>query len=193
MCLSQKAHRRPDSSIPISIPHLAGVPLSLYPDRGASVRGGYCESCPGTSITRLRVEQSVLSAAMAHLREVFGDPPPPLVIMLQQVHYQSLEAIFEQSWIRENFVVSNTDAPQRYFTLMMVSQHIQCENWFRVPFSSQMERDALVVDIPISLTGESEPLKKILRLCTTHLESLWESEGEELRPRQLVQISTLLK
>ncbi|KAI9848853.1 MAG: hypothetical protein M1837_006369 [Sclerophora amabilis] len=134
------------------------------------------------------------SAAMAHLRDIFGDPPPPLVVMLQEVDCLSLEAILADSWIREHFVLSNVEPPQRYFTLMMVSPQIQAENWFRVPFESRMERDALVVDISISSPGgESEHLKKIIRLCTTHLESLPEIEGRELRPRQLAQISKLLK
>ena len=134
------------------------------------------------------------SAAMAYLKEVFGDPPLPVVIMLQETHWQSLTAILADSWIRKNFVLSNIDAPQSYFTLMMVSQHFQAENWFRVPFQSRMGRDALVVDIPISsLDRESKHLKRYLRLCTTHLESSPEFEGYELRPRQLAQVSALLK
>jgi tyrosyl-DNA phosphodiesterase 2 len=57
-----------------------------------------------------------------------------------------------------------------------------------------MERDVLTVDIPISYPGgKSRSSRKILRLCTTHLESLWEEEGKELRPRQLAVISRLLK
>jgi len=133
-------------------------------------------------------------SAMAHLKDVFGDPPPPLVIMLQEVDCDSLAAILEHSWIKKNFAISNVDAPQRYFTLMMVSQHLQAESWFRFPLSTHMERDALVVDVPISpVAAESEHSKRILRLCTTHLESLPEPEGHELRPRQLAQISALLK
>ena len=57
-----------------------------------------------------------------------------------------------------------------------------------------MGRDALLVDVPISPNrGDSRHSKRILRLCTTHLESLWEPEGHEFRPRQLAQISALLK
>ena len=134
------------------------------------------------------------SAAMAHLKEVFGHPPPPLVIMLQEVHGQSLEAILSHSWIRDNFVLSNVEAPSRYFTLMMVSQQIQAETWFRMPLPSRMGRDALVVDIPVLPPGkEPKHTSKFLRLCTTHLESLPEAEGQERRPLQLAQISALLK
>lgn len=134
------------------------------------------------------------SSAMAHLKEIFGDPPPPLVIMLQEVHSQSLAAILAHSWIRQNFVLSNVDAPHNYFTLMMVSQHVQAGTWFRMPLPSRMGRDALVVDIPILSSGEGpKQFNQILRLCTTHLESLPEVEGEERRPLQLAQVSALMK
>lgn len=133
-------------------------------------------------------------SAMTHLMVVFGDPPPPSVIMLQEVHSDSLAAILEHSWVKNNFAISNMDAPERYFTIMMVSQHFQAESWFRFPLPTHMGRDALIVDIPISdIRGDSGLSKRILRLCTTHLESLWEPEGHEFRPRQLAQISALLK
>jgi len=134
------------------------------------------------------------SVAIDHLEETFGDPPSPLVIMLQEVHIESLKAILDHSWIKRNFVLSDATAPQRYFTLMMVSRDVRTENWIRVRLPSNMERDILAVDIPISYPS-SEPgsSTKILRLCTTHLESLWETEGNELRPRQLALISALLK
>ena len=133
-------------------------------------------------------------SAMTHLKDMFGDPPPPSVIMLQEVHSDSLAAILEHSWIKKNFAISNVDAPGRYFTLIMVSQHLQAESWFRFSLPTKMGRDALVVDIPISpVEGGPEHSQRILRLCTTHLESLAEREGHELRPRQLSQISALLK
>jgi hypothetical protein len=42
-----------------------------------------------------------------------------------------------------------------------------------------MERDALVVEIPVSSSKcDTANPKKIVRLCTTHLESLPEPEGK---------------
>jgi hypothetical protein len=62
-------------------------------------------------------------------------------------------------------VLSNVDGAQRYFTIMMVSRHLQAEHWFRVLFQRRIERDALVIDIPISsLEGESTHLKKMLKI-----------------------------
>ena len=133
-------------------------------------------------------------SAMTHLMELFGDPPPSSVIMLQEVHSDSLAAILEHSWVKNNFAISDVDAPEQYFTIMMVSQHLQTERWFRFPLPTCMGRDALLVDVPTSPNrGDSGDSKRILRLCTTHLESLWEPEGHEFRPRQLAQISALLK
>jgi tyrosyl-DNA phosphodiesterase 2 len=131
-------------------------------------------------------------AAMDHLRDSFGPKPPPIAVLLQEVHAESLNGILEHPWVRNNFAVSNVEAPQRYFTIMMVSKHIETEKWFRVPLESDVKRDALFVDIPLSpFNGEEGTRNNILRLCTTHLESFL--EGETLRPRQLAQISALLK
>ena len=133
-------------------------------------------------------------AAMNHLKDRFGMSPLPLVIMLQEVHSQSLTSLLAHPWVRENFALSNIEAPERYFTIMMVSKNLQSRKWFRMPLFSAMRRDALIVDIPISASGEKPgQLSQILRLCTTHLESLYEPEGSEKRPLQLAQISALLK
>ena len=133
-------------------------------------------------------------SAMTHLMELFWDPPPPSVIMLQEVQSDSLAAILEHSWVKNNLTISDVDAPEQYFTIMMVSQHLQAERWFRFPLPTRMGHDALLVDVSIPPNrGDSGHSKRILRLCTTHLESLWEPEGHEFRPRQLVQLSALLK
>ena len=134
------------------------------------------------------------AAAMTHLKDLFGDPPPPIVVMLQEVHRDSLLAILAHPWVRKTFAVSDVEGPGAYFTLLMVSNHLEVENWLRFPLPTRMGRDALVVDLPISSPGlENGKSRKLLRLCTTHLESLWESEGYETRPRQLMLISALLK
>ncbi|RSL79824.1 hypothetical protein CEP52_017474, partial [Fusarium oligoseptatum] len=81
--------------------------------------------------------------------------------------------------------------PTRHFTLMMIPRHLRISNCFRVPFVSKSERDVLVVHLSVSENeGPSEP-KGILRLCTTHLESL--DLGYEYRFRQLAALSALLK
>ena len=128
-------------------------------------------------------------AAVNHLKGILGDPPPPTVIILQGLHHQSLSAILTQSWIRKNFISSNAVAPKLCFTLMLVSRGIKAENWFRVPFPNRTERDALVVDIPISSLGVgSSHLKKRTRHRTTHHDQFPISEGEDPQLRDLARI-----
>jgi hypothetical protein len=55
------------------------------------------------------------SWAMDGLREVFGDPPPPMVIMLQGVQSQSLAAILDHQWAMKNFALSNVECSQAQF------------------------------------------------------------------------------
>lgn len=94
------------------------------------------------------------SAAISHLEDVFGDPPPPLVIMLQDVHTHSLSSMLSHPWIRDHFAISEINQPCRTkwarnrFTLFLVSRGLQARTWFRMPFTrSRAGRDILVVDL----------------------------------------------
>jgi len=152
------------------------------------------------------------SAALGHLRELFGEVQGPLVVMLQEVRRESLQVILENSWVQAHFVLSNINCPESlytnipgesfilkrldwkaapYFTLTMISKNLAITNCFRVPFVTGMGRDALVVDIPISNPERRTQAKESIRLCTTHLESLF--GGKAYRPGQLALISALLK
>ena len=64
-----------------------------------------------------------------------------------------------------------------YFTLMVISRQLAIPKCFRVPFVTRMGRDALVVHIPVFNPGERTEIKESLRLCTTHLESLWKERA----------------
>lgn len=146
-------------------------------------------------------------AALEHLQALLGNIGSPSVIMLQEVCHESLQEILNSPWVQRNFVVSNVAPPESiytdisgesfilrklvwdtvpYCTLMMVSRGVPIRRCFRVPFVSGMGRDALVMDIPVSPTEE----KDCLRLCTTHLESLY---APSTRASQLGFISRLLK
>lgn len=92
----------------------------------------------------------------------------------------------------KSFTLRNLDwraAP--YFSLMMMSRDLDVMECFRAPFLTSMGRDALVVDIPITNPKEAKHPTESIRLCTTHLESLW--EGKVYRHGQLTMISALLK
>ena len=152
------------------------------------------------------------TAALGHLQALFGEIQDPFVVMFQEVCRESLRVILENPWVQRNFVLSNTKAPESlytnipgdsfiikrldwraapYFSLLMISRNLAIENCFRVPFETEMGRDALVVDIPVFNSEDQTESKACLRLCTTHLESLW--SGKAYRPGQLGLISTLLK
>ena len=119
------------------------------------------------------------------------------VIMLQEVRKESLEAILADKWIQANFTVSDIKPVEQrlthYFTLMLISKHIPIRSCFRVPLLSAMGRDALVIDVPVEDKDKHNPseLQPCIRLCTTHLESLSDTEG--IRMRQLSVISAMLK
>lgn len=74
---------------------------------------------------------------------------------------------------------------------MMIPRDLRISNCFRVPFFSESERDILVVHLPVSENGPPDEPNGILRLCTTHLESL--DLGYGYRFRQLAALSALLK
>ncbi|KAK3322529.1 hypothetical protein B0H66DRAFT_620178 [Apodospora peruviana] len=52
------------------------------------------------------------SAAMDHLKQVFGEAPRYHVVMLQEVNQESLEAIQNHEWVRRNFFVSHVEPPK---------------------------------------------------------------------------------
>ncbi|RTE68823.1 hypothetical protein BHE90_016801 [Fusarium euwallaceae] len=131
--------------------------------------------------------------------------------MFQEVCQESLRAILEDRWTQDNFSVTDVkpppfyyreewndvreenvgSMPTRHFTLMMIPRDLRISNCFRVPFVSESERDVLVVHLPVLENEGPDKPNGILRLCTTHLESL--DLGYEYRLRQLAAISALLK
>jgi len=110
------------------------------------------------------------SAALRHLRDALGNDTKSTVIMLQEVCNESLRVILNDQWVQRNIALSNADPPQsiyfdipdisftlklpeweaaHYFTMMLVSKDLSIVNCFRVPFTTKMARDALVMDIPM--------------------------------------------
>jgi tyrosyl-DNA phosphodiesterase 2 len=149
------------------------------------------------------------TTALSYLASLFSQPanatPAPMILMLQEMSAESHAAILAHPWIRENFIVSDKKPlPQWYFTLLLVDRRLATGEWFRVAFQgSRYKRDVLGVDVLVG-EGDAEARgegaeraegKKVkcLRFCTTHLESLAETPGFELRPKQLAVISSLLK
>ena len=149
------------------------------------------------------------TAAMRHLESIFTKRPGLLVVMLQEVCQESLQALRNNPWVQENFVMTDStlsksihdevvgdsfimreelSKPAPHFTIMLLPKTLRILSCFRVPLVTAMGRDALVADI--SVTDEPQA-REAMRLCTTHLDSL-----PGLNPHrfsQLAMISTLLK
>ena len=47
------------------------------------------------------------AAVIVHLKEVFRNPPPSLVIMFQEIQPDTLKAILADRWIKEHFLTSH--------------------------------------------------------------------------------------
>lgn len=158
-----------------------------------------------------------IAAALHHLKETFGgqsSSPGCLVIMLQEVTKPVLDTIMRCPWVREYFQLTNVEGPKSqyedvrgpsfirsqlkweaapYFTLMLVAKSLPVQNCFRVPLTTAMGRDALVVDVLSEPTRKEDgkPDGDLIRLCTTHLESLWDPRGYRLS--QLSRIAEILR
>lgn len=147
-----------------------------------------------------------------HLQKVFGNDPGSLVIMFQEVCHESLERMTENPWVQQNFLLSDIKSPrpiyhdiqgenfiirgrdwtpEDYFTIMMTPKDLGILSSFRVPFATNMGRDALVVDLPVQNGSDSQSHpREALRLCTTHLES---QNPLKMRGVQLRLTSSILK
>ncbi|OSS48100.1 hypothetical protein B5807_06453 [Epicoccum nigrum] len=148
---------------------------------------------------------------MRHLESLFTKRPGLLVVMIQEVSLESLQALRNDHWVQENFVMTDSDLPKSiynelegdsftmrvntelwksapHFTVMLLPKTLRILSYFQVPLVTAMGRDALVVDISVS--GEPQA-RRAMRLCTTHLESL--PGTNPYRSTQLAMISTLLK
>lgn len=151
-------------------------------------------------------------AALDHLREICGAEAHSLVVMLQEVSPSSLRAILGYRWVQHNFILSDVKPPElprrvmlitssaltksahrekSYFTVMMASKNLPVTACFRVPLVTNMGRDVLAMDIQTWGQEEAGGRQECIRLCTTHLESLW--QGKEYRRGQLAVISDLLR
>ncbi|XEV01454.1 hypothetical protein FSHL1_006741 [Fusarium sambucinum] len=148
------------------------------------------------------------SAAIDHLRNMFGQKPDNFVVMLQEIRQESLDAILNNKWAQQNFILSDTEAPyseydldddgesglesSQCFSIMMVSRNLPISNCSRVSLFSETNCDALVVDVPVSESEGHDPevSKQSLRLCTTRIEPNY--SNPDLRRSQLVTVSELL-
>ncbi|KAK8207085.1 hypothetical protein IWZ01DRAFT_484482 [Phyllosticta capitalensis] len=117
------------------------------------------------------------SAAMSLLRDIFGERPRPMAIMLHEVSPWVLMTILEHEWVRRNFQVGFDDTPIQPVGLdvcqfpefrfpksfvMMVSSQLRTEHWMLMD-------DILSVDLPVGCDYGKQNDKKLLRFGMTQL------------------------
>ncbi|KAK8223229.1 hypothetical protein HDK90DRAFT_544820 [Phyllosticta capitalensis] len=106
-------------------------------------------------------------AAMTLLRNIFGERPRPMAIMLHEVELWTLRSILEHWWVRKNFHVGFDDGPVIPIgpggyrcplpSVLMVSSQLRCKHWILV-------NDLLSVDLPVSSQDGNHGDRKLLRL-----------------------------
>lgn len=132
--------------------------------------------------------ESRMSTALAHLEELTAGLPSTtaVAINLQECTPSDLITISQKQWVRDRFHITDLDklawASGLYGTTMLVDRRLGVASCFRVHYSAtQMERDALLVDVTVPASGVGAP--RTVRLGNSHLESL--ALDPPLRPAQV--------
>ncbi|KAJ7270053.1 Endonuclease/exonuclease/phosphatase [Mycena haematopus] len=137
--------------------------------------------------------------ALSHLESLLyprrASPPPPTIILFQEVHTSCFQTLLTNAFIREFYQITNLSSPHTYSTVTLVPNSVASlvSSVSRISFTeTRMHRDCLYVDFDIPLPiKNAEPKILRLRIANTHLESL-DGFGDSARPKQLQHISDLL-
>ncbi|KXJ87293.1 Endonuclease/exonuclease/phosphatase [Microdochium bolleyi] len=154
------------------------------------------------------LDEARMKAALKHLRthvEAVDSKGVPKVIMLNEMTVPDLRLIQAQDWVRQDYHVTDITAEhwesEGYGTCMLIPKALSIAQVCRIHYTiTPMERDALFVDIRMgtpssgmgveSATVITSTKPRILRLCSTHLESLRSSPPR--RPRQLAEAAAYM-
>lgn len=122
-----------------------------------------------------------MTAALAHLHTLTTSSPHPSVIFLAETLESDLALLRASPWVQSHYHLTDLDATYwesgHYGTVVLIPHALPVHTVFRVHYSAtKQERDAMFVDIALA-PG------RVLRLCTTHLESL--IADPPLRPAQV--------
>lgn len=143
-----------------------------------------------------------LQRALEHIQhDVFlckgGEKPAPCCILLQEVKHEAFRVIMAFEWFRDYFVMAPM-SPEHwplgadYGTVTLVSRTVPVSCAHTIEFSnSEFTRNALFVDVKLSVPSSYRPKLVTLRIGNTHLESL--TRGTSKRPQQLELIADFLQ
>lgn len=130
------------------------------------------------------------TAVVILLQELKQDRPLDLDDLTREAHPESsddLGQIASSGWVQANFHVSDlTTAPWRcsYNSVTLVDRRLAVERAARLPFVSQFNREALLVDMALRAPAHQKRQGRVpvLRLCNVHLDSM--AGNPPMRPVQ---------
>jgi len=133
--------------------------------------------------------QARMTRALEYLHQLISALPTstPSIILLQEMTSSDLTLIQHTDWIQQNFHITDPTAENwlsHYGTTALIDRRLHIASIFRVRYTSDMDRDALFVDI-------EDCAPTTLRFCNTHLESL--VAQPPLRPAQVKLAARYLK
>lgn len=145
-----------------------------------------------------------MAAALSHLQKLVEGTPrsTAIVIALQELMQDSvltqddypvlrndLGQITSSAWVQERFNVTDLASDHwrcQYNGSTLVDKRMAIKKVARLPFVSEYEREALLVDITVSPHGQGEQpaggTTPVLRICNVHLDSM--AGRPPLRPIQ---------
>ncbi|KAK3344002.1 Endonuclease/exonuclease/phosphatase [Lasiosphaeria hispida] len=121
-----------------------------------------------------------MKAALAHLKTLYRREGKPSILMFNECLDSDLQLMKGEDWIQQTYAITDVSIEHwthSYGTCILIPKSMPIKAVFRVPYpETAMGRDALFVEVAL-------PQDKILRICSTHLESL--VRKPPLRPSQL--------
>jgi len=142
-----------------------------------------------------------LKTALTHIQNDVlkckgGERPPPCCILLQEIIREAFRTIFDNEWVQQYFIIAPRKIdewpPGAYYgNVTLTSRTVPVSGVYSLEFESRMERNALFVDLKLSVPAPASRIVT-LRVGNTHLESL-PTPGAALRPVQLGLVADVLK
>jgi hypothetical protein len=66
-----------------------------------------------------------MTSALDHLQELFGTAPDSLVVMVQEIRLESLNALLENSWVQRDFNLTDSTPPCSIYDYVQGDSFVQ--------------------------------------------------------------------
>ena len=129
-----------------------------------------------------------MASALNHLEHLISEIPSSsaVVILLQEMMEDArqhsldsatdLSQIAQAPWVQSSFNVTDLDGSRwnaRYGQVTLIDRRLKIKEVSRLPFVSEFQRDALLVDIHLKpLLHDGDEIDRVMRICNVHLDSM---------------------